>query len=577
MSKLNIDQKTIKLLLTDKHSDFLIPDYQRPYAWGEDECATLWDDLFSFAFPNDDCDAFASSADEYFLGPIVTFKNDAGQLEIIDGQQRLTTIMLLLRAFYDKFANMKDKQSVKVRESIAGCVWKTDEFDEPDMGALKIDSEVASDADKGEFLDILRHGSVEAGARSAYARNYAFFARKIADMASEWPTYIALLAARILNNVILLPIEAESQDTALRIFSTLNDRGLPLADADIFKSQFYKHFSAEGRKDEFVARWKRLEETANLIFKPATGTPLDELFTRYMYYRRAKKGIRDTTTKSLRDFYSEGGYEILKQDATLDDLEALLDFWRRVDAQEGFSERVLRRLLVLSYAPNGMWAYLLSTWFLARRDEDGDLDDAELYGFLRYITGFIYAYSLERPGVNALRGPVYPALIDIVNGRDADFSGYLFDRETITGRFRSYQFTNQRRFTRSMLVWWAYSDPEQPLMDLDTTLEIEHIYARKRNEVHPLADRSNLEALGNKAMLEKRVNIRAADYQLADKRKYYEGYTNDKGTEVPGTAVRELVEIARHGDFTEADIEGRTERIIAAFVDWLGELGLLRE
>ena len=179
--------------------------------------------------------------------------------------------------------------------------------------------------------------------------------------------------------------------------------------------------------------------------------------------------------------------------------------------------------------------------------------------------------------MNALRSPVYPALIDIVNGRDADFSAHLFDRETITGRFRSYQFANQRRFTRSMLVWWAYADPEQPLMGLDTTLEIEHIYARKRNEVHPLADRANLEALGNKAMLEKRVNIRAADYQLADKRKYYEGYVNDKGAEVPGTAVRELVEIARRGNFTEADIEGRTERIIVAFVDWLGELGLLRE
>ena len=46
-------------------------------------------------------------------------------------------------------------------------------------------------------------------------------------------------------------------------------------------------------------------------------------------------------------------------------------------------------------------------------------------------------------------------------------------------------------------------------------------------------------------MLEKRVNIRASDYQLTDKRKYYEGYVNDKGAEVPGTAVRELVEIAR--------------------------------
>ena len=128
-----------------------------------------------------------------------------------------------------------------------------------------------------------------------------------------------------------------------------------------------------------------------------------------------------------------------------------------------------------------------------------------------------------------------------------------------------------------MLVWWAYSDPDQPLMDLDTTLEIEHIYARKRNEVHPLADRSNLEARGNKAMRELLVNIRAADYQLADKRKYYEGYVNDKGAEVHGTSVRELVEIARHGDFTETDIEERTERIISAFVDWLGELGLLKE
>ena len=190
---------------------------------------------------------------------------------------------------------------------------------------------------------------------SAYSRNFAFFSKRMAEMASEWPSYIALFAARILNNVILLPIEAESQDTALRIFSTLNDRGLPLADADIFKSQFYKHFSIEGRKDEFVARWKVLEETANLIFKPTSGTPLDELFTRYMYYRRAKKGIRDTTTKSLRDFYSDSSYEILREDATLDDLESLLVFWKRVDAQEGFSERVARRLFVLNYAPNGMW------------------------------------------------------------------------------------------------------------------------------------------------------------------------------------------------------------------------------
>lgn len=175
------------------------------------------------------------------------------------------------------------------------------------------------------------------------------------------------------------------------------------------RAQFYKHFSIEGRKDEFVARWKVLEETANLIFKPTSGTPLDELFTRYMYYRRAKKGIRDTTTKSLRDFYSRQLVRNPTRGRDARRFESLLDFWKRVDAQEGFSERVARRLFVLNYAPNGMWAYLLSTWFLAKRNTKGELDDKELYDFLCYITGFIYAYSLERPGVNALaRVPSIP-------------------------------------------------------------------------------------------------------------------------------------------------------------------------
>ena len=51
MSKLNVDQKNIRLLLADKKADFLIPDYQRPYAWSEEECQTLWEDIFDFAIP----------------------------------------------------------------------------------------------------------------------------------------------------------------------------------------------------------------------------------------------------------------------------------------------------------------------------------------------------------------------------------------------------------------------------------------------------------------------------------------------------------------------------------------------
>ena len=221
MSKLNIDQQTIKELFSNKRSDFIIPDYQRPYAWEETECQTLWDDIFMFAFPENDYTKFDSDNDEYFLGPIVTFKNDAGKLEIIDGQQRLTTLMLLLRAFYSKFGNMKDPYAVKTSEDISTCIWKTNEFGQPDKNKLKIDSEVSTDDDKEEFLTILKTGLIDVNRKSRYARTYRFFQDKINEFLQEYPAYFAYLPTRILNNCILLPIEAESQDTALRIFSTL--------------------------------------------------------------------------------------------------------------------------------------------------------------------------------------------------------------------------------------------------------------------------------------------------------------------------------------------------------------------
>ena len=116
MSKLNVDQKTIAQLFQDRKANFLIPDYQRPYAWGIQECQTLWDDIYSFSIPDNDPDSFIDGS-EYFLGSIVTFNNN-GKQEVIDGQQRLTTLMLLLRAFLGIFIVSNDKKSLKTKENI---------------------------------------------------------------------------------------------------------------------------------------------------------------------------------------------------------------------------------------------------------------------------------------------------------------------------------------------------------------------------------------------------------------------------------------------------------------------------
>ena len=580
MSKITIDQKSVKTLFSEKKADFLIPDYQRPYAWGEKECQTLWDDLFLFAFPENNCDLF-NGDDEYFLGPIVTFKNDEGKLEIIDGQQRLTTLMLLLRAFYAKYGSMKDDKAIKTSKMIEQCIWKTDEFGDPDKTALKINSEVATDKQKDEFLNILKTGVIMDDASSSYASNYRFFQQEIINFQTEYPDWFSLLPVRIMNNCILLPIEAESQDTALRIFSTLNDRGKPLSDADIFKAQFYKFYSSKGKKEEFIQRWKDLEVLCDSIFHPITGTPMDEIFTRYMYYERAKQGIKSSTTEALRKFYEKNTYSLLKKDETFDNIIDLANFWNDVQNQsvERFSDRILRRLFVLNYAPNGMWTYFVSVYYMANRNADGSLDDEKFFDFLNKITAFIWAYAVTNPGVNALRTPVFAEMINIVNGQPVTFEGYLFHTQQVQNALNNYVFSNNRAITKSMLTWWAFQDPGQELLSLENALEIEHIFARKRQELEQsLSNPRNIESLGNKALLEKRINIRAADYHFADKAKYYLGGENSRKQKREGTKIKELLDLAAQiSDFTEADIVQRNAKIIFGFIDFMHGNGLLSE
>lgn len=579
MSKLNIDQKNIKALFSDKKANFLIPDYQRPYAWGEKECQTLWDDIFAFAFPDNDCDKFDSDNDEYFLGPIVTFKNDSNQQEIIDGQQRLTTLMLLLRAFYAKYGHMKDDKAVKTSKMLEQCIWKTDEFGEPDKTMLKISSEVATDDEKDEFLKILTTGDAT-GMKSKYAYTFRFFQNKIAEFLNNYPSYFAHLPVRILNNCILLPIEAESRDTALRIFSTLNDRGLPLSDADIFKAQFYKYYTEKGKKDAFIKKWKDLEVLCNEIFRPQTGTPMDEAFTRYMYYERSLQGIKSSSTEALRKFYEKDSYALLKRDETMENIIDLVNFWKDVADQnvDRFSDRVLRQLFILNYAPNGMWTYFLSVYYMANRNDEGELDDEELYKFLNQTIGFVWAYAVTNPGVNALRTPIYTEMINIVNHQPVAFSGYPFDRGHVQNALMNYVFSNSRAITKSMLTWWAFQQDGQPALSLETTFEIEHIYARNRQDKeHSLKDVKNLESLGNKAILEKRINIRASDYRFLDKVKYYQGFINQRKQKKEGTKNQELLTLsATASDFTEKDIIDRHKLIIDSFIGYLENNGLLK-
>jgi hypothetical protein len=300
-----------------------------------------------------------------------------------------------------------------------------------------------------------------------------------------------------------------------------------------------------------------------------------------MYFIRSKQGIKSSTTEALRKFYEKDKYSILKQDETLPNLKILVDFWNDVYTQnaERFSNKILRKLFVLHYAPNGMWTYFLSVYFLHNKDKNNQLTELQLDEFLTKIIAFVWAYSFSNPGVNALRTPVYAEMINIVTNKNINFDEHKFEENNLKIAINSFEFKNGRPITRSMLTWWAFINENQTTPTLSTNFDIEHIFARKRQENDKtLSNTKNLEALGNKVLLEDKINIRASDYRFIDKIKYYKGFTNDKGQHKDGTIISELINLViTNEDFTEQNIIKRTEDITNEFINFLKENNLIKE
>ncbi len=570
----SVEQKKIYQLLGEKDSLFLIPDYQRPYAWGEDECSALWNDVLEFA----SLDSTFNTNDEYFLGPIVTFSNQDGKFEVIDGQQRLITILLLLRAFYQDMENFSDAWSLEVRKNIGRCIWITDEQGKPFSDRLKIESQVATDDESKELTDILESGLAEKE-KSKYAVNYRLFQEQIRALSegkdksnTEFQNYYSKLPNRLICNCILLPIQANSQDAALRIFSTLNDRGKPLSDSDIFKVKLYKAFSDEKQKDFFVEEWKNLEILCARIFvSEKIPNPMDELFTRYMHFERSKAGIKDSTQEGLRSFYEKNNYSLLtlEHKRVFANLMSLAEFWRGVADQDEdkFSPRVLKRLFVLNHAPNSAWTLITSVYFMQNRQIDGKLDDEKFYGFLGKIIAFIWAYTVTNSGVGRLRTPLYGEMINIVNDREVSFTEYKFDADILRKKFLEHRFSGKTKITRSMLAWWLMNDREQSYLPLAPGFETEHL--RKKGKINP----ELYEMLGNKTLIEGKIKASTANLDFAEKRRYFTGITIIRKA---GTKIRELTEISAKNNFNAKDISQRNKRIIDSFIQFITENGLTK-
>lgn len=233
--------------------EYVIPAYQRPYAWTVDQTSELFDDLFDF-FNNE-------NGEGYFLGSIVLIKEESAPFaEVIDGQQRLTSLTILLAALAETLADGH-------RDTLLKYICEPgNEFE----GLAPKPRLTLRDRDQPFFnkyiqnlrfeeLAQLDEQSLSNESQRNIRANCTLLQNRLAQKFGNDSARIKNFIQFLLQRCYLVAVSTPSQQSAFRVFSVMNSRGLDLQPTDIIKADIIGKFSTETERDEYSARWEDME------------------------------------------------------------------------------------------------------------------------------------------------------------------------------------------------------------------------------------------------------------------------------------------------------------------------------
>jgi len=320
---------TIKQLFGNTDSLYQIPRYQRPYSWNDEQLEKLWDDLIE-----------SSEKDpNYFLGSVITAKPEetSTYLDIVDGQQRLTTLTILMSVYRDLYPNINShlletdpfavdgkiiESSIRFNDRFERLRLKTHSNHQSEFEEYILNGKTT------EYAKPLKKDLKKEEAPSYKFINSAwFFTQKLTELGEETA---GLLLNYIFNSVKIIRIDCQTVSFAIKLFQVLNDRGLDLSNSDLIKSYLMGQLQSKYEKDkelkrqkedQFLDDWKACETIAL-----DTDSTINDLFVMFEYYQLAtnpKKGLYDELValfnnkepnkviadfKSFCEYYSDNVY-----------------------------------------------------------------------------------------------------------------------------------------------------------------------------------------------------------------------------------------------------------------------------
>jgi hypothetical protein len=215
------------------------PRYQRPFIWTEREVRDLITDLWQ---------AFKRGSSFYFIGQIVLVKNQQGKLEISDGQQRLTTLTMLIAYVRDRLPHRAKHYQQLIMDG-----------DQPRLALREEDASFYRGyvQEPGRVADMARHPETGVESKDLLCEAARTIEAELKDTSdSELDEFFSYVARRCTLNVV----DATDRGCAQTVFNTLNKRGSPLSGADIIKSELLENAGlSSGKADAAARKWEQIE------------------------------------------------------------------------------------------------------------------------------------------------------------------------------------------------------------------------------------------------------------------------------------------------------------------------------
>lgn len=395
------DPSVASILSTDALKVYNIPRYQREYTWGQQDWASLYDDVFG----NDP---------GYFLGSIIVIqgeidpKTNIVDFEVIDGQQRLTTISLLLAALYarinehpdaidedmqlDDVRPLRNRLVLKSNKSMTRVVPQVQNHNQDDYRwILKEHVGLAVVMQRPKYHGVRKMSK-------AFEYFYDRLGEEIAGMGDDDAVSTLLDKSRVLCSAVLVQINVDSHADAYTLFASLNNRGVPLSAVDLIKNTLLaKVADADGDElDYYFEQWQ--EVLRNLG---------DDYATQERFFRQNYDAFRRDVN---RPFVQEGGAQLplgsvatrsnllkiyekrIGQDPgalrVLDELIGNSAIYSQIIGvdREGMDAGLVRQLAEIARA-QGVPSYLMLLYLMKRRSEL-DLDDSLIAGIVALLVRF---------------------------------------------------------------------------------------------------------------------------------------------------------------------------------------------